>query len=132
MNEGEYFKFDKMTEAAISPEDELSGELALENARLEANLEGLEKDIDELGGKENLAEALKKKPHILASLLGRAALIMPLLITINTIVSGSFAESIQTHDYPEIANFLASQGAASALISSLVEVFKMCTEKQAE
>lgn len=129
MNEGSFFKFNKAEETPITPEEELSGELAAESAKFEANLEGLKNDVDELGGEAGLETALKKEPHILVSIAQRAALIAPFLVTINTVFSGSFAESIQEGNTVEIVKFVALLAGSSAMISSLVETFKLISTK---
>lgn len=125
MNEGSFFKFNQTEVAPITPEEELSEELAAEGDKLEANLKGLNDDIEELGGEEELKSALEKKPHIMASIAGRAAIIAPILIAINTIFSGSFSEAIRAEDTADIVRFISVIVGGSAAISAFIEAGKL-------
>lgn len=132
MNGERFFNFNQTPETIATPEEELSGELAAESAKLESNLEGLGQDVEELGGEENLKEALEKQPHIAISIAKRAAIIAPILISINTVLSGSFAESIQAEDIDGIIRFISVFTGGSAIISTVIETVKMFSKKQAE
>ncbi len=131
MNEGRYLNFFNQTEVEpITPEEELSGELAAESAKLEANLEGLGDDVTELGGEENLKVALEKKPHVAVSIAKRAAIIAPILISINAIASGSFSDFIDAKDTVEIAKFVMTVIGGSTIISAFIETGKLLSPRE--
>lgn len=130
MNEGDLFKFNEATEVPATPEEKLAGELALEESKLEANLEDLSNDIKEIGGEEALTVALEKNPNIVAKIAGKMALIMPMLITVNTVFSGSFAEAIKSGNAADIVTLLVQFTAGSAIFASIIESVKIPNKKE--
>lgn len=134
MMENNFFNpFAKKPETPVSPDNLEEGpeqELAAESAKLEANLNGLSNDIEEIGGKEELKEALEKNPSVVTSILKKMALIMPILITINTVFSGSFSEAIRTSNTEDIVTLLFQFTAGGAMFAALIEAGKLLSKKE--
>lgn len=134
MMENNFFNpFAKKPETPVSPdnlEERVEQELTAESAKLEANLNGLSNDIEEIGGEEELKEALEKNPSIVTSILKKTALIMPILITMNTIFSGSFSEAIRTGNTEDIATLLFQFTAGGAMFAALIEAGKLLSKKE--